>query len=30
MKDHDRKTEIESLIGSLQDERFAVLVNLGS
>ncbi|XP_077290807.1 U5 small nuclear ribonucleoprotein l(3)72Ab isoform X2 [Arctopsyche grandis] len=29
MKDHDRKTEIESLLGPVPDERFALLVNLG-
>lgn len=30
MKDHDRKIEIESLLGSIPDERFALLVNLGN
>ncbi|CAI9738835.1 small nuclear ribonucleoprotein 200 kDa helicase-like [Octopus vulgaris] len=29
MKDKERKREVESLIGSLADERFALLVNLG-
>lgn len=29
MKDRDRKREIDSLLGSVADERFALLVNLG-
>lgn len=29
MKDKERKREVESLLGSLAEERFAVLVNLG-
>lgn len=29
MKDRERKRETESLLGSLPDERFAQLVNLG-
>ncbi len=29
MKDKERKKEVEGLLGSLADERFALLVNLG-
>ena len=29
LKDHERKKETEELLGSLAEERFAVLVNLG-
>jgi pre-mRNA-splicing helicase BRR2 len=29
LKDRDRKREIDSLLGSVADERFALLVNLG-
>lgn len=29
LKDKEKKTDTESLLGSLADERFALLVNLG-
>ena len=29
MKDKERKKEVESLLGNLAEERFALLVNLG-
>ncbi len=29
MKDKEKKKEVEGLLGSLADERFALLVNLG-
>jgi pre-mRNA-splicing helicase BRR2 len=29
MKDKDKKREVETLLGDIADERFALLVNLG-
>mgnify|MGYP001552522553 CR=1 FL=1 len=29
LKDKERKIQVEELLGSLQEERFAVMVNLG-
>ncbi|CAG9106247.1 unnamed protein product [Plutella xylostella] len=29
LKDHDKKREVEQLLGAIADERFALLVNLG-
>lgn len=29
MKDKEKKVDVESLLGDLADERFALLVNLG-